>query len=492
MVAKRKPKKDLLRLKAEDLLSEKPHMVSRIGDRDTKRLVHELQVHQVELEMQNEELRRAQAEIEESRSKYFDLYDFAPIGYFTFTQTGEIVEANLTGASLLGVDRSLLLQRSFSTFVDPGFRSLFRDHRLSVLKNGKKQRCELKLIRKNGKPFYASLESISVPHGRNFRIRSAVSDITELKKAQEGVETEHAFRVAVENSILSGIAAVDLEGRQLYVNTGFCRMVGRSEEELLGKKPPFAFWPPEGLEHISKDFRAVMSGKAPREGTEIRLMRKNGERFDALVLTSALKDHLGKIIGWVGTFGDITHLKQMEKDLKQLNAQLEERVQQRTAELEDANRQLRQSEGKFRILADNTYDMEVWISPEGQFIFISPSCKRITGHDAGEFMDDPNLLRNIVHPEDIPVFDKHRRQEEEEEEEVTPQEVQFRIIHVDGSIRWVGHICQRIFDKEGHFLGIRSGNRDITLRKTGRGGAAREQGAVQVPRYKYAVSSNAV
>ena len=85
-----------------------------------------------------------------------------------------------------------------------------------------------------------------------------------------------------------------------------------------------------------------MSGKAPREGIQLRLMRKNGEHFDALVLSSPLKDLKGRVIGWVGTFGDITHFKQMESELKQLNMQLEERVRQRTTELETANQQLRQ------------------------------------------------------------------------------------------------------------------------------------------------------
>jgi PAS domain S-box-containing protein len=341
MAAGKGPKKDVLRQRAEKLLSGKSRVFSKIENRDGKKLVHELQVHQVEPEMQNDELRRAQEEIEESRRKYSDLYDFSPLAYFTFSQSGEIVEVNLTGASLLGMDRGKLLHRPFSAFVDPEFRSLFRDHRLNVLKSGQGERCELKLTKKDGESFYVFLRSIVVPHGQSFRIRSAVGDITELKKAQEKAETEHAFRIAIENSILSGIAAVDLEGRQSYVNISFCRMVGRSEEELLGKKPPFAYWPPEELDHLNRVFQTIMNAKAPRESIQLRLMRKNGERFEALVLTSALKDHQGKVIGWIGTFGDITHLKGMEKELRQLNTQLEERARQRTAELETVNQQLR-------------------------------------------------------------------------------------------------------------------------------------------------------
>jgi PAS domain S-box-containing protein len=342
MATMKKSKKELLLQKAEKLLSKKSPIVSKIDNRDVRKLVHELQVLRIKLEMQNDELRRAQAEIEESRTRFSDLYDSSPVGYFTFTQAGEIIEVNLTGASLLGIDRSLLLHRSFSTFIAPEFQSLFRDHRLNVLKNAKKEQCELKLTKKDGKSFFASFESIAVHDGRNHRIRSAVSDITELKKAQEKAQTEHAFRIAVANSILSGIIAVDPEGRQSYVNLGFCRMVGRTEEELIGRKPPFAYWPPEEWDHISRVFQNAMDGKAPRDGIDLRFMRKNGERFDALVLLSPLKDHRGDVAGLIATVGDVTHLKQMERDLKQLNTQLEERVRQRTAELEAANQQLAQ------------------------------------------------------------------------------------------------------------------------------------------------------
>jgi PAS domain S-box-containing protein len=183
---KSSPKKDEpLRKRAEKLLAKKGQRISQKLPEDVQELIHELEVHQIELEMQNEELRMAQEEIEESRLKYSDLYDFAPVGYFTFSQAGEIVEVNLTGASLLGIERGKLLHRPFSAFVDPEFRSLFRGHCLNVLKRRAKERCELKLIKKDGKSFFASLESISVPYGKSFRIRSAVSAITERKRMEE-------------------------------------------------------------------------------------------------------------------------------------------------------------------------------------------------------------------------------------------------------------------------------------------------------------------
>ena len=149
MATGKKSKKELLRQRPEKLLSKRPKARRKIPAEDRERLIHELEVHQVELEMQREELRRAQEEIEESRLKYSNLYDFAPVGYFTFNQAGEIVEVNLTGTSLLGIERGKLLHRPFAAFVNPEFRSLFRDYRLNVLKSWGRERCELKLTKKD-------------------------------------------------------------------------------------------------------------------------------------------------------------------------------------------------------------------------------------------------------------------------------------------------------------------------------------------------------
>ncbi len=179
-------KGDSLRKRAEKILSQKPQDVRKIPVEDIKKLIHELDVHQIELDMQNDELRKAQAEIELSRAKYVDLYDFAPVGYFTLTATGRIEEVNLTGAKLLGVERTNLVNRDFRRFIAPEFMSLFESHRLEVLASDSVQKCELKLIKKDGTPLYVSLESLSVKSGDESAslIRSAMSDITERKKAE--------------------------------------------------------------------------------------------------------------------------------------------------------------------------------------------------------------------------------------------------------------------------------------------------------------------
>ncbi len=214
MKSQDRSKGESLRKRAEKILSQKPEAVRKIPVEDIKKLIHELDVYQIELDMQNDELRKAQAEIELSRAKYVDLYDFAPVGYFTFTATGRIEEVNLTGAKLLRVERTNLVSRDFRRFIAPEFMSLFDSHRLEVLPSDSAQQCELKLIRKDGSPLYVSLESLSVKSGdgSDSLIRSAMSDITERNKAQTALRESEERRRYLASQLL---VAQETERRRL-------------------------------------------------------------------------------------------------------------------------------------------------------------------------------------------------------------------------------------------------------------------------------------
>jgi PAS domain S-box-containing protein len=148
-----------------------------------------------------------------------------------------------------------------------------------------------------------------------------------------------------------------------------------------------------------------------------------------------LLDPEGKIKGILGTFEDITESKRMEETL-------------------------RESETRYRIVADNTHDWEYWVNPQGSCLYMSPSCQRITGYTTSEFEANPKLFCRIVHPEDYAQFETHSKETTGAE-----CELEFRIIHRDGTTRWIGHVCQPVFDDQGFFLGRRGSNRDITERK---------------------------
>ncbi len=178
-----------LRNRAEKSLRKGSVDLGKSPVADARKLIHELRVHQIELEMQNEELRKAQVELAESRERYFDLYDFAPVGYFTLDEKGLILEANLAGADLLDSERASLMRKGFSQFVAPGSQEVFYAHRKQALTTGDRQFSEIELKRKNGQSFYAQLQSVAVKgnEGSAIQVRTAVVDITERKRAEEAL-----------------------------------------------------------------------------------------------------------------------------------------------------------------------------------------------------------------------------------------------------------------------------------------------------------------
>jgi PAS domain S-box-containing protein len=133
--------------------------------------------------------------------------------------------------------------------------------------------------------------------------------------ADTQLKVEQVFRQAIENSVPSGIAAVDLDGRQTYVNPAFCLLVGWSAQELIGTHPPFIYWPPEQVDVITEALGKVIQGSAPAGGLELRFRRRTGERIEVLLQITPLKDPFGNITGWVSSCSDITERKRAQTRL---------------------------------------------------------------------------------------------------------------------------------------------------------------------------------
>ncbi len=184
-----------LRDAAEGQRLKFPDASTEIKDLTPEEIIHELRVHQIELEMQNEELRRIQTELENSKNNYQDLYDFAPVGYFTVSRKGMILQVNLTGASLLGVPCPKLINLEFGHFVTPESESDWYQHLIDAVKQEEKQSCVLTLRHEDGSSFYARLESIRMaapiePQGENsggYLLRTAVIDITKQKMTENAL-----------------------------------------------------------------------------------------------------------------------------------------------------------------------------------------------------------------------------------------------------------------------------------------------------------------
>ena len=177
-----------LRRRAEARMDEEPRAgpteLEGLSQDEIRETLHELRVHQIELEMQNEELRQSRAELEASHERYFDLFDLAPVGYFTLSQDAVILEANLTGAELLGVPRSSLVDRSFTRFIPSDDQDDYYHHRRAVVNAGSPATCELRMERADGSIFHALLESVpSLPVDDQAAFRTVVSDITARTRA---------------------------------------------------------------------------------------------------------------------------------------------------------------------------------------------------------------------------------------------------------------------------------------------------------------------
>lgn len=176
-----------LRNRAEAFINKTPSAVKKVAPQDVKNLVEELRIHQVELEMQNEGLRRAQMDLQEARDRFSDLYDFAPVGYFTVSYKGLIQEANLTGATMLGVERRQLIGQPFTRFITNDTQDVFYFHRQKLIETKTGQSCELRLIKTDGPEFWGQLEGVAMDddEGNIKSFRVAVNDIEERKRAEE-------------------------------------------------------------------------------------------------------------------------------------------------------------------------------------------------------------------------------------------------------------------------------------------------------------------
>ena len=141
-------------------------------------------------------------------------------------------------------------------------------------------------------------------------------DITDRREDEEKLKSAYAFRRAMGESLVTGLRAIDMEGRIIFVNPAFCRMIGWSEQELVGMRPPFAYWPPEGAAQLRRDLEQTLAGQAPPGGYEMRIMRCDGHRFDVRMYISPLIDSAGRQIGWMASMNDITESKRARAELE--------------------------------------------------------------------------------------------------------------------------------------------------------------------------------
>ena len=220
--------------------AEGSHRESFSGPRsdDVAELLEELRVRQIELEIQNTELREAQERLSESRNRYYDLYDFAPVGYITTSTSGVVLECNLAVADMFGVVRSRLIGKLFEGFVFPSDLYVLQAHRRRLFDNRRKDVCELRLMKKN-RAFFCRIESVCSPgrDGEKESFRSALTDITELKKKEDGLRKANERFEALAENARDIISRRDTDLRCAYINPAVEAHLGMPRSAFLGKTP---------------------------------------------------------------------------------------------------------------------------------------------------------------------------------------------------------------------------------------------------------------
>lgn len=303
-----------LRIAAEARLD---HPSARAADghpRPADELLYELQVHQLELEMQNEALVQAQIALEESRDRYLDLYELAPIGYITLTRSDQISAINLTGANLLGEERSKLLQRRFARFIVPEDRDFWHRYFMQALRQDSSSTCELTLQRGDGTFFDASLDCLrsSGDDASMQTLRVAISDITARRQRNE--EERRIAAIAFESQ--EGMMVTDPNGVIIRVNRAFTQLTGYSAEEAIGHTPALL-----NSGRQSKDFYREMWEALEDCGYwqgKLWNRSKNGELFAEWLTISAVSGPDGCTSHYVGAFSDITRHLEAEAEIHRL------------------------------------------------------------------------------------------------------------------------------------------------------------------------------
>lgn len=286
-----------------------------------QQLLHDLRVHQAELEMQNEELRRTQQELELSRARYFDLYDMAPVTYFTLSQVGLILEANLTAATLLGVPRSALAKQPLSRFILAADQDLYFHHRRQLVETGARQVYELRMLRGDGSPCWVRFEATSVVDASGVLVcRAVVSDIAARRRAEATLRSSEArHRLLFENSHDALMTLAPPDWRFTTGNATTLRMFGVRDEDAFVSRRPETFWPerqPDGCPSAEKAL--LMIDIAMREGShyyEWTYQRLSEQEFPATVLLTRLEIEGETLLQ--ATVRDETEVKRLQAMLRQ-------------------------------------------------------------------------------------------------------------------------------------------------------------------------------
>ncbi len=444
-----------LRRRAEDALSrKKTGEPSTMPEEDVRALVHELQVHQIELEMQNEELKRANALVEETRNRYVDLYELAPVGYLTLDENGIVFEANLTAAGQLGIERSSLIKRPFQDCIVPADRDKFRSHLNQVVTSRKRQSCEIRLMTKSGSDLYALLDTVFILDSTGRKLcRTTATDITERKNMEEALresEKQSMEQATYLRTVLDAAPAIiltahDGDCRTISGNRAAIEFLRVPEDANLSKTGPEAerhahyriFLKGRELTPPEMPIQRVVATGEPLLDCAFEYVFDDGAKHILVGNVVPLLKEGGELGGAVAAYLDITRRKRAEEALKESQKKLKE---------------------AHRLAGIGIWDWAV----DTDTVYWSDELYDIAGRDKQLPAPSYREQQQIFAPES---WDLLTRAVERALISGEHYQLELRLIRPDGTTRWVNAFGGREYDGTQRLRGLHGTVQDITERK---------------------------
>ena len=434
------PQSTTLRERAEkafrEMLDNSPENLDALSPETLRTSLHELRVHQIELEMQNEDLLRAQADLGATRARYFDLYDLAPVGYCTVSEKGLILEANLTAATLLHQKRDTLVGRGLSAFISKEDQELYYLCRKKLLDTRQPQECDLRMVRPDDTAFFAHLKiTYACDENEEPVCHIALIDITGVKELENTLrESEMHFRTLAD----SGQALIWTSGidkKCNYFNRVWLDFTGRSLEQELGDG-----WAegvhPDDLDSCFRTYVEAFDRRTPFN-MDYRLRRHDGEYRWLQDQGTPRYSSDGDFLGYIGHCLDITDRKQTEEFL-------------------------RESESRYAQLAEQSLTVAWEVDAQGLYTYVSQVSETVSGYRPDELVGRKHFYD--LHPE------SGREEFKASAFAVFARKQPFvNLVNAlqtkDGRQVWVSTNGAPLLNAEGTLCGYRGGDTDITKRE---------------------------